>query len=111
MAYGRHDPYAYGNTGTAPHAHSNFNSFVNAVGSYQHGSGELITPCKVHMRGLPYRIGYQVILDFFAPLSPVEIKMGVFEDGRASGDGIVEFMNEYDAHEAMRKDRESIKNR
>ncbi|KAI6209921.1 Heterogeneous nuclear ribonucleoprotein H3 [Aphelenchoides besseyi] len=74
-------------------------------------AGELITPLKVHMRGLPYRVTAQQIEGFFAPLSIVEIKVGVFKDGRASGDGIIEFQNPHDATEALKRDRNCIKNR
>lgn len=63
------------------------------------------------MRGLPYRVTSQEIEQFFSPLKCVDIKIGSLEDGRASGDGIVEFESEKDANEALARDRQSIKSR
>jgi RNA recognition motif-containing protein len=63
------------------------------------------------MRGLPYRVTSREIEEFFAPLQCVEIKVGTNADGRASGDGIVEFSSPQDAQEALKRDRNSIKKR
>lgn len=63
------------------------------------------------MRGLPYRVTAKEIEQFFYPLQIVEIKTGILEDGRASGDAIVEFNNEDDAREAMGRDKKNIKTR
>lgn len=63
------------------------------------------------MRGLPYRVTAREIEEFFSPLKCIEIKVGSMEDGRASGDGIIEFESERDAKEALNRDRQSIKSR
>ena len=73
--------------------------------------GENLTPNKLHMRGLPYRVTASQIEDFFAPLRIVEIKLGQLQDGRASGDGLVEFANFHDAQSALSRDRQMIKSR
>lgn len=136
--YGNYDPYAYQRTGPPARPAYDRGGYGGAPGGYNDpyaqggyppepypphhggggygqnlygGGGEVVTPNKVHVRGLPYRVPYQQILEFFSPLQPIEIKVGVFEDGRASGDGIIEFANEHDAMESLKKDRESIKNR
>lgn len=66
---------------------------------------------KVHMRGLPFRVNASQIIDFFNPLQCVEIKLGYLPDGRASGDGIVEFATQEEVQEAMKKDRQMIGSR
>ena len=66
---------------------------------------------KIFMRGLPFRVTGQQIMDFFAPLNCVEIKLGYLPDGRTSGDGYVEFASPEEAFEAKQKDRQSINNR
>lgn len=74
------------------------------------------------MRGIPFRINAAELERFFAPLVCVDIqvcsknkfiylifvKIGTMPDGRASGDGIVEFQTPADARQALSKDRESI---
>ncbi|KAI6175093.1 hypothetical protein M3Y97_00994100 [Aphelenchoides bicaudatus] len=74
-------------------------------------AGEYLTPKKIHMRGLPYRVTAREIEQFFSPIRCVEIKVGSMEDGRASGDGIIEFESEMDAREALNRDRHEIKSR
>uniref|UniRef100_A0AC34QP99 RRM domain-containing protein n=1 Tax=Panagrolaimus sp. JU765 TaxID=591449 RepID=A0AC34QP99_9BILA len=66
---------------------------------------------KIHVRGLPFRVSASQIMDFFSPLQCVEIKLGYLPDGRASGDGIIEFGSPEDTQEAMRRDRQMIGNR
>lgn len=66
---------------------------------------------KIHLRGLPFRVNASQIMDFFSPLQCVEIKLGYLPDGRASGDGIIEFGSPEDTQEAMRRDRQMIGNR
>lgn len=94
MQPGDNKPYQYNNRGSG-----------RIVG------GEILNPLKVHMRGLPYRVTAKEIEQFFSPLQIVEIKTGIMEDGRASGDGIVEFNNQVDAQEALSRDKQSIKSR
>ncbi|KAI1724877.1 RNA recognition motif domain-containing protein [Ditylenchus destructor] len=75
------------------------------------GSDEFVTPTKVHMRGLPFRITAKEIERFFEPLQPIEVKVGYFEDGRSAGDAIVEFSTMAEARVAVEKDRQMIGNR
>ncbi|KAH7729530.1 heterogeneous nuclear ribonucleoprotein F [Aphelenchoides avenae] len=70
-----------------------------------------VGPTKVFMRGLPFRVTFREVEEFFAPIVCVDVKFGVLPDGRASGDGIVEFRTPADAQQALQKDRGSILNR
>ncbi|CAD5225088.1 unnamed protein product [Bursaphelenchus xylophilus] len=107
--YGQ-DPY-YGG-GAARGARAGYGPQGGYGGGYdRYNQSEPPTPNKIQMRGLPYRVTQQQIFDFFAPIQPTEIKIGYLDDGRASGDGVVEFANERDAREAFKKDRECIKQR
>lgn len=44
-------------------------------------------------------------------LCTLEIKLGYFDDGRSTGDGIVEFGTMAEAREALKKDHQTIGNR
>lgn len=65
----------------------------------------------MYLRGLPFRVAPSDIEDFFAPLVCVNIELGIMPDGRAAGDGFVEFPTFGDARQALAKDRELIGNR
>lgn len=86
-------------------------------GGYGGGAGyggyqdSIVGPTKVYMRGIPFRITAAELERFFAPLVCVDIQIGAMPDGRASGDGIVEFQTPADARQALSKDRESIGSR
>ena len=63
----------------------------------------------VRMRGLPFKVTEDDILNFFdrIPLHNIHIDYG--DDGRATGEAVVEFYNYKDALEAMKKDRHRIR--
>jgi RNA recognition motif-containing protein len=112
---GYNAPYAnnYGNVRQsygAPH-----NSYSNEYNQQKPRgrfiAGEMLNEKKVFVRGLPYRVTAKEIEQFFYPLEIVEIKTGVLADGRASGDGIIEFNSEADAKDALSRDKKSIKTR
>lgn len=92
---GGYDPYAAGYGGGG-----------GGGGSY----GD-VGPTKVFMRGLPFRVTFREVEEFFAPIVCVDVKFGVLPDARASGDGIVEFRTPADAQLALQKDRGCISNR
>ncbi|KAH7726927.1 RNA binding protein [Aphelenchoides avenae] len=75
------------------------------------GDSENVGPTKVFMRGLPFRVSAQEVEQFFAPIVCVDVKFGVRQDGRASGDGVVVFRTAGEARKALEKDRSSIQNR
>ncbi|XP_034945143.1 heterogeneous nuclear ribonucleoprotein H2 [Chelonus insularis] len=65
----------------------------------------------VHMRGLPFRATEQDIADFFRPLIPVNIRIILENNGRASGEADVEFATHEDAVKAMSKDKSHMSHR
>jgi len=123
QAYSEYPPQNYEYSASRPYAPTNYSASEGYQGRFEDSkpyaprsgnltiNGEVITKSKLHMRGLPFRVKANEIQDFFAPLECVEIKIGYFADGRASGDGIVEFRNEQEANEALSRDRNSINNR
>lgn len=50
----------------------------------------------------------QDIARFFAPLRPVEIVIGVNDDGRKSGEADVDFATHEDACDSMKKDKSNM---
>ncbi|GMT24451.1 hypothetical protein PFISCL1PPCAC_15748 [Pristionchus fissidentatus] len=69
------------------------------------------SPTKVLMRGLPFDVTPQAIERFFAPLRCFEIKLGMTEDRRPSGDGSVEFGTISEAREAQNRHKQTIGSR
>jgi len=80
------------------------------------GSGTIHQPSKtghcVHMRGLPFDSTTNDVIQFFAPLNPVDIRF-IFEQGtgRAKGECDVDFSSHNDAEAAMQKDKQNIGHR
>ncbi|ESN91782.1 hypothetical protein HELRODRAFT_189810 [Helobdella robusta] len=69
------------------------------------------TGYSIHMRGLPFSATESDVMEFFYPTTPVNIEIELNQDGRPSGNANADFMNKYDADQAMKKDRQSIKHR
>lgn len=84
-----------------------------SYGQYEEFSGGYgdVGPTKIFMRGLPFRVTCRQVEEFFQPLPCADVKFGVLPDGRASGDGIVEFRTPDEAHQALQRDRGTISNR
>ena len=110
----RYNPY--GAPGGGRGGYGGYHPPAYAIGGYEDPSygggftGEA-SPCKVFIRGLPFRITAKEIENFFLPLVCVGVQLGVMPDGRSSGDGIVEFSNPQDAKQALAKDRQNIGSR
>uniref|UniRef100_A0A7E4ZTE8 RRM domain-containing protein n=1 Tax=Panagrellus redivivus TaxID=6233 RepID=A0A7E4ZTE8_PANRE len=113
----RPSPYDYhgrvygGDQGYGGPPQAGYEGYGYGAASYGHhaqAAPEANSACKIHMRGLPFRVSVQQLTEFFAPLNCVEIKLGYLPDGRVSGDGIIEFNSPDDAQEAMRRDRQMI---
>ncbi|KAH7721546.1 RNA recognition domain-containing protein [Aphelenchoides avenae] len=108
----RHSPYDYHGRGGGGGGYGG----GYGGGGYENGAGGgrgdlLLGPTKVYMRGIPWHVTPHQIDQFFAPLNPVDIKTGYYDDGRSTGDAIVEFSTMAEAREALCKDRQCINNR
>lgn len=101
--YGRNGGYGGGGYGGYGGGH-----YGGGYEDYELGYSNEASPCKLFIRGLPYRITAKEIEDFFLPLICVGIQLGVMSDGRSSGDGIVEFATPQDAKMGLAKDRQNI---
>lgn len=65
----------------------------------------------IKMRGLPFKAKEQHIKDFFAPLRIVDIRIIKNAKGKPSGCAFVDFGNEKDIKEALKRDRDCIEGR
>lgn len=65
----------------------------------------------IHMRGLPFRATEQDIADFFRPIVPINIRIILENNGRASGEADVEFATHEEAVKAMSKDKSHMSHR
>jgi len=66
----------------------------------------------VHMRGLPFDSTTNDVIQFFAPLNPVDIRFVYDQNsGRAKGECDVDFSTHNDAEAAMQKDKQNIGHR
>jgi RNA recognition motif-containing protein len=65
------------------------------------------------MRGLPFQVTKQSVLDFFKEYNPIEdsIIFTYRTDGRATGEGYLAFKNASDAKNAMSLHRSTIGSR
>eukprot|EP00914_Ancora_sagittata_P023791 GHVO01047048.1.p1 GENE.GHVO01047048.1~~GHVO01047048.1.p1 ORF type:complete len:259 (-),score=26.31 GHVO01047048.1:300-1076(-) len=72
---------------------------------------ESSTGHSVHMRGLPFQAAEDDIVEFFKPLTPVNITIHYMADGKASGQADVDFATHQEATDAMSRDRESMEHR
>jgi len=84
-------------------------------GGYNQGSGfnqggsiNSVGGHGIRMRGLPYSVSREEIVQFLAPLTPVNVHICFNSSGRPSGEADVEFATHDEAKEAMKKDREKI---
>ncbi|GMR48375.1 hypothetical protein PMAYCL1PPCAC_18570 [Pristionchus mayeri] len=75
------------------------------------GIEEWSSPTKILMRGLPFDVSPTAIERFFAPLRCYEIKLGMNEERRPSGDGTVEFGTISEAREALQRNKQTIGSR
>ena len=65
----------------------------------------------IKMRGLPFKAKEQQIRDFFAPLRIVDIRIIKNAKGKPTGCAFVDFGNEKDIKEALKRDRDCIEGR
>lgn len=65
----------------------------------------------IKMRGLPFKAKEQHIKDFFAPLRIVDIRIIKNAKGKPAGCAFVDFGNEKDIKEALKRDRDCIEGR
>ncbi|ESO02645.1 hypothetical protein HELRODRAFT_185008 [Helobdella robusta] len=63
---------------------------------------------SVHMRGLPYTVSKDQIINFFSPVLPVDVTIEMLSNGMRTGNANVDFATDDDVREAMMKDREKI---
>ncbi|XP_011308354.1 heterogeneous nuclear ribonucleoprotein H [Fopius arisanus] len=80
------------------------------VGGGDNWSGSSGVHC-IHMRGLPFRATEQDIAEFFRPVVPVNIRIILENNGRASGEADVEFATHEEAVKAMSKDKSHMSHR
>lgn len=112
---------SYGNGGAENDGSTMRNDYGGGVMSYGGGASfdhsasktanPNVSPTKVYVRGLPFRITVKEIENFFAPLQCISVALGTLENGRASGDGIIGFSTPQEAQQAMLKDRQNIGSR
>uniref|UniRef100_A0A914EFT2 Uncharacterized protein n=1 Tax=Acrobeloides nanus TaxID=290746 RepID=A0A914EFT2_9BILA len=99
----RHSPYGYSGYG------SGYPGYGNGYGNHfdtKFGSSALAN--RVHLRGLPWHVTGDEIEQFLAPLKPIDIRLGYYENGRSTGDGYVDFSTPDEVIEALKKDRQCI---
>jgi len=65
----------------------------------------------IKMRGLPFKAKEQHIKDFFAPLRIVDIRIIKNAKGKPAGCAFVDFGNDKDIKEALKRDRDCIEGR
>ena len=65
----------------------------------------------IKMRGLPFKANEQHIKDFFAPLKTLDIRILKNNKGKPTGCAFVDFANEKDIKEALKRDRDCIEGR
>ncbi|CAD6209119.1 GSCOCG00003736001-RA-CDS [Cotesia congregata] len=82
----------------------------NYRGNNDNWSGNTGMHC-IHMRGLPFRATEQDIADFFRPINPINIRIILENNGRASGEADVEFATHEEAVKAMGKDKSHMSHR
>ncbi|XP_026479530.1 heterogeneous nuclear ribonucleoprotein F-like [Ctenocephalides felis] len=59
----------------------------------------------IHMRGLPFKARNSDIINFFKPIMPINVSIKYEPNGRATGEADVEFASNYEALQAMQKDK------
>jgi len=66
---------------------------------------------SIHMRGLPFEANLKDVMDFFAPVNPVDVRL-LFEDrGRPKGECDVDFATHADAEASMKKNKQNMGHR
>lgn len=65
----------------------------------------------IKMRGLPFKAKEQHIKNFFAPLRIVDVRIIKNVNGKPTGCAFVDFGNEKDIKEALKRDRDCIEGR
>lgn len=65
----------------------------------------------IKMKGLPFKAKKKHIRDFFAPLKVLDIRIIKNHQGKPTGCGFVDFSNEKDIKEALKRDRDFIQGR
>uniref|UniRef100_A0A0N4ZPB8 RRM domain-containing protein n=1 Tax=Parastrongyloides trichosuri TaxID=131310 RepID=A0A0N4ZPB8_PARTI len=70
---------------------------------YNNESGGIMNEYRLQLRGIPFKVNYKDIREFFKPIHIESISMGYFNDGRLTGDCIVEFRDHKSVVEAKKK--------
>merc|ERR1719273_1122557 len=66
----------------------------------------------VHMRGLPFRVSEQDIMEWFSAVADaVDVSICFGEDGRPSGEADVMFASHEEAQSAMTKNKQNMQHR
>lgn len=65
----------------------------------------------IKMKGLPFKAKKKHIRDFFVPLKVLDIRIIKNHQGKPTGCGFVDFSNEKDIKEALKRDRDFIQGR
>merc|ERR1719219_2968946 len=66
----------------------------------------------VHMRGCPFRVSEQDIMQWFSAVAdPVDVSICYGDDGRPSGEANVMFGSHEDATSAMAKNKQNMQHR
>ena len=63
------------------------------------------------MRGIPFSCSEKQIIDFFYPIKVTDIRIPLNEKRKAKGNAYVDFENEEEIKEAMKKNKNKIKKR
>lgn len=105
-----HRSYHRGYNGSSPHHYSD-RSHSRAPHKEYAPPYRSKTGYSIHMRGLPYVVTKEQIIEFFSPVVPVDVSIEVLREGKRTGNANVDFATEEDVNEALRKDREKIDSR
>ncbi|CEF62858.1 Glorund [Strongyloides ratti] len=84
---------------------TNINSSNNFEDGYHHQDipGKLMNKNKLQLRGIPFSVNVKHLQEFFKPIHIESISMGYHENGKLTGDCIVEFEDSDSALEGMKK--------
>uniref|UniRef100_A0AC35UGS4 RRM domain-containing protein n=1 Tax=Rhabditophanes sp. KR3021 TaxID=114890 RepID=A0AC35UGS4_9BILA len=100
---------------TKPHHAFNKGIDMNAGSEdsyYSKQEEQALSLNQIQMRGIPFKITFPDIEQFFSPLSLSNVKLGYLEGStRLSGDAIVSFHTVNDAIKALDKDKQTISSR
>ncbi|PAV75633.1 hypothetical protein WR25_07969 isoform B [Diploscapter pachys] len=109
--YSRPAPYnvppARGQRGrpTPGYGGSNYNDY----GGFSSAPKEAVpTESTLYLRGLPFDVNARMLEEFFEGLNIMDIKLGYNNEGRLSGDGMIEFSAAKEVDQAMEKNNQKM---